>query len=244
MAHPFDLEIIQPVFNPRDNWVEKYIDHYRELQIQFQDISFQIIFVNDGSTKNFTTETIKYLEQNIHPIKIISYPNNKGKGFAVRAGIKESTAPFVLYTDYDFPYKMKYLKIIYDNLKANSDIVIGVRNSEYYKHLGLKRKIVSKACIILNKSFLRIPYTDTQSGLKGFSQKGKELLLKTTVNEFLFDTELICMAYKNKTIKISTIDVILNKDIKFTRIHLKTILQETKNFFSILIRSSTKKFNG
>ncbi|HTA63148.1 MAG TPA: glycosyltransferase, partial [Bacteroidia bacterium] len=114
----FDLEIVQPVFNPRDNWVEKYVTRYRELQATFADVNFRIIFVNDGSTKNFDNQTIQTLQEKIKYIKIVSYSENKGKGFAVRAGVAETTAPFVLYTDYDFPYEMICLRNAYNKLKA------------------------------------------------------------------------------------------------------------------------------
>ena len=240
----FDLEIVQPVFNPRDNWVDNYIIRYHELKTIFADITFKIIFVNDGSTINFDDKVIHALQEKIEHVKIISYPENKGKGFAVRTGVKETTAPFVIYTDYDFPYEINCLRKAYDTLKANNDIVIGIRNKKYYSHLALKRKLVSKACNFLNKIFLKIPHTDTQSGLKGFSEKGKDLMLKTTINQFLFDTEFVCMAYQNKKIKVSTIDVELRDGVKFTRINLKTILLETMNFASILIRSSTGKLKS
>ena len=233
----FDLEIVQPVFNPRDNWVKKYITRYNELQSLFSDVSFRVILVNDGSTKNFTNQIIQLLQEKIKNIKIVSYSENRGKGFAVRKGVEETTARFVLYTDYDFPYKMSCMRQAYDKLNTNKDVVVGVRNEEYYAHLGLKRKLVSKACNFLNKVFLKIPHTDTQSGLKGFSEKGKLLMLKTTINQFLFDTEFVCMAYQNKNIKVSTIDVELRPEVKFTNMGFKTILREALHFASILIRS-------
>ncbi|MEO8762589.1 MAG: glycosyltransferase, partial [Bacteroidia bacterium] len=222
----------------------KYIVRYNELQTLFKDISFRIIFVNDGSVKNFDNQIQNYLEEKILHIKIITYTKNKGKGFAVRSGVKETTAPIVLYTDYDFPYEMNCLRKAYEKLKTNSDVVVGIRNERYYTHLGFKRKLVSKACNFLNKVFLKIPHTDTQSGLKGFSAQGKNLMLKTTINQFLFDTEFVCMAYQNSTILVSTIDVELRDGVKFTQMNLKTILHETINFASILIRSSFGKLKS
>ena len=62
-------------------------------------------------------------------------------------------------------------------------------------------------------------------------------MLKTTINAFLFDTEFVCMAYQSKNIKVATIDVELREGVKFTRMSFRTILNETKNFISILIRS-------
>ena len=233
----FDLDIVQPVYNPRDNWVEKYVVRYNELKELFAGVNLRIVFVNDGSTKNFDEQITNTLKEKIEHLKIVSYQHNKGKGYAVRQGVKQTEASLILYTDYDFPYDMKCLFNAYQQLKTGDDVVVGIRNEEYYNHLGFKRKMVSKACNFLNRVFLKIPHTDTQSGLKGFSVKGKELMLQTTVNEFLFDTEFVCRAYQNKYIKVATIDVELREGVKFTSMSFKTILLETKNFVSILRRS-------
>lgn len=233
----FDLEIVQPLFNPRDNWVEKYIERYEELQTIFSEINIRIVFVNDGSTQNFDKQVETVLHEKIKNLKIISYAKNMGKGFAVRKGVEQTESAFVLYTDYDFPYEMSCLYKTYQELKGGKDVVIGTRTNEYHSHLGFKRKLVSRACIFLNKVFLKISVKDTQSGLKGFSSIGKELMLDTKINQFLFDTEFVCKAYQNKNIKVSTVEIRLREGVKFTRVSLITILNETKNFISILIRT-------
>lgn len=240
----FDVEIVQPLYNPRDGWAEKYIARYNELKALFAEVNSRIVFVNDGSTKNFDEQTIQFLKEKIEHITIVSYTKNKGKGYAVRQGVKQTEAPLVLYTDYDFPYEMPCLFKAYQQLKAGNDVVVGIRNEAYYSHLGYRRKLVSRACNFLNKVFLKIPHADTQSGLKGFSLKGKELMLKTIITQFLFDTEFVCIAYQNKDIKVATIDVELRDGVKFTRMSLKTILIETKNFASILIRSCFGKMKA
>ena len=229
----YHLDIVQPLYNPNKNWVEKYCTYYAELLLLFPNLNVRIILVNDGSTKNFTDDAIKQLGKKIAYLKIVSYPTNKGKGFALRAGMQVSTALYIIYTDYDFPYQLIGLKNAYDKLLLGNDVVIGIRNEDYYKKLSLVRIIISKSFNIFNKIVLKIPYSDTQSGLKSFSIKGKELLLQTKINRFLFDTEFICKVHKNKNIKISTINIELNKDVAFTRISALIILQEIKNMLSI-----------
>ena len=228
-----DLEIVQPVYNPGHDWVEKYIMNYNELLTLFIGIKINVILVNDGSQKNFTDSIAKQLQKEIPDLKIVSYHKNKGKGFALRAGIERTSAPFILYTDYDFPYQLICLKDAYHQLLNNVDIVIGIRDVDYYKKLSPIRNIISRAFNLFNKKVLKIPYSDTQSGLKAFSKKGKELMATTTINRFLFDTELICKANKNNNIKISTINIQLNKNVQFTTINLLILFQEIKNLFII-----------
>ena len=231
--HDYDLEIIQPLYNPPENWVEKYSIHYSELLELFKGIRLRIILVNDGSQKNFNDNIIRQLQEKFIGIEIVSYKKNEGKGFALRRGIEKTSAPYILYTDYDFPYQLICLKDAYQELLNNNDIVIGIRNADYYTRLSISRKVISKSFNFFNTRILKIPYSDTQSGLKAFSKKGKELMCKTTINRFLFDTELISKANKNKSIKISTINIKLNKDIQFTNINLLVIFQEIKNLFLI-----------
>ncbi len=241
LLQDYDLEIVQPLYNPDENWVEKYCVHYDELLLLFPNIKLRIILVNDGSDKNFDFKSIKKLEEKITYLKIVSYTENKGKGYALRAGIKDAIAPYILYTDYDFPYQLSSLKNAYDKLLSGSDVVIGIRNESYYKKLSSLRTIISKSFNLFNKFFLRVPYSDTQSGLKAFSNKGKELLLQTKINRFLFDTEFICKAVKDKSIKISTINIDLNDNVKFTKINTLIILQEIKNMLSIFWRLMLNK---
>ncbi len=229
----YDLEIVQPLYNPDENWVGKYCSHYTELTNLFPDIKFRIILVNDGSRKNFNDKAVKKLHEKIKNVKVVSYEANKGKGFALRAGMKETTASFILYTDYDFPYQLPNLKTAYQKLIEGNDVVIGIRSEDYYNKLSFVRTLISKSFNLVNKIILKIPYSDTQSGLKAFSLKGKELLLQTKIERFLFDTEFICKAYRSKNIKIATVNIELNKDIRFTSINPIIILQEIKNLCSI-----------
>jgi glycosyltransferase involved in cell wall biosynthesis len=241
---PYDLEIIQPVYNPFEGWVEKYTMHYTELLILFPGLHMRVILVNDGSQKNFTDSIIKQLRGKIPNIEIVSYKKNKGKGFALRAGMERTSAPYILYTDYDFPYQLRSLKDAYRELLSNSDIVIGIRSADYYKKLSFVRKIISKSFNFFTTAILNIPYLDTQSGLKAFSKKGKELMHTTTINRFLFDTELISKASKDKDLKISTITIELNNDVRFTNINMLIILQEINNLFFISWNLLSGRFNS
>lgn len=229
----YDLEIVQPLYNPDKNWVDKYCTHYDELVRLFPNIKLKIILVNDGSDKNFNAESLSQLEKKISHLEVVSYSENKGKGYALRAGMKEATASSILYTDYDFPYQLSSLKNAYDKLLSGSDVVIGIRNESYYRKLSFGRTIISKSFNLFNKVVLKVPYSDTQSGLKAFSVKGRELLLQTKINRFLFDTEFICKAVKDTSVKISTVNIELNKDVKFTKISTLIILREIKNMLSI-----------
>ncbi len=65
-----------------------------------KDTDYEIIVVDDGSTDN-TRQASEDFKMKIKNLKIISYPVNKGKGYAIRQGVLASTGDAVLLTDAD-----------------------------------------------------------------------------------------------------------------------------------------------
>ncbi len=55
-----------------------------------QNMDYEIIVVDDGSTDN-TKQLVTDYKTEIENLKIISYPINKGKGYALRQGVFAST---------------------------------------------------------------------------------------------------------------------------------------------------------
>jgi hypothetical protein len=126
---------------------------------------------------------------------------------------------------------------IYSELKSeNTDVVIGIRGEEYYTHLPQARVRISKLLRWFIKKFLRIPTDDTQCGLKGMNQKGKEVFLQTTINRYLFDLEFIFLSARKK-LSIKTIEVELRPEIVLSKMNWKILLQEFRNFLKIFVRS-------
>ncbi|MBS1645895.1 MAG: glycosyltransferase family 2 protein [Bacteroidetes bacterium] len=230
----YDIELVQPMYNPPFNWVSTYIKQHQELQQLFGDKKIKTRLINDGSTQNVDETHIKQLQETIKDIEFISYPKNKGKGFALRTGVKHAEGAHVLYTDYDFPYDMEGLKKAYEQLLQGYDIVIGIRGADYYQRLSFFRTIISKGFNFFTTRILKIPYPDTQSGLKAFSVEGKKQLLQTRIHRFLFDTELIYHAHRTKETRITTIPLSLSKHACFTKISVKVLLQELNNLVSLL----------
>ena len=92
------LSIIIPVFN-EISYLKRFSNRLFE---SFEKYEVEYIFINDGSDdgsnewlSNITTSN---KEKNI---KYISYRKNKGKGHALREGLKKSTGNFILFQDSD-----------------------------------------------------------------------------------------------------------------------------------------------
>lgn len=88
-----NLEIVVPCYNEEKNILKFYIEIDKALK---NDIDWQIIFVNDGSDDDTLAE-IKKLEK----VKYISFSRNFGKEAAIYAGLKKTTAQYVILMDVD-----------------------------------------------------------------------------------------------------------------------------------------------
>jgi glycosyltransferase involved in cell wall biosynthesis len=224
------LSLVLPCYNPDKNWVFNLLKRYNEIVQCLKQYEIDIIIVNDGSSKSIDSE-LDQIEKKIPNCQIISYPNNKGKGYAVRQGVTAANGEYIIYTDIDFPYTNDSILEIAKRLDL-SDVTIGTRGLSYYNNIPAHRTFISKLLKFLIKALLRIPTNDTQGGLKGMRNEVKQYFLQTEINRYLFDLEFICIASKNK-LKIALIPVVLNENTIVRKINMKVVSKEMINFFKV-----------
>lgn len=121
------FDLILPCYNPPENWIKNLLQHYEEMLRVLGAVQVQLILVNDGSTRNFGMEHILCLKSVIPDIIIVSYPQNRGKGYAVREGVRQGRSEFQVYTDLDFPFGVDIIKKVYEQLMEGADVVAGER---------------------------------------------------------------------------------------------------------------------
>ncbi len=235
-AYNYHISIILPCYNPTTDFAGIVKDSFLKIKNSVNK-DIELIIVDDGSFKNFNEEAIRGFFAELSEVKIISYAANKGKGYALREGTKAANGELIIYTDIDFPYTHQSFLKIYSALANDKvDVAMGVRNREYYEHIPKTRVRISKLLRFFIKKFLRIPSDDTQCGLKGFNQTGKEVFLQTTINRYLFDLEFIFLAARKKAV-IKTVEVELRSGIQLSSMRWKILLQESGNFLKIFAQS-------
>ncbi|WP_185937244.1 glycosyltransferase [Chitinophaga polysaccharea] len=232
------LDLILPCWNPAGPWVESLIRHYHEITTLMGDTPVQLILVNDGSVKNFTPQHITWLEVAIPGIIIVSYTRNRGKGFAVREGVKRSQHAFQVYTDLDFPFGVNAVKEAYDGLLRGMDVVAGERGEAYLHKLPHKRRIITRISRLLNRRVLNLKVEDAQAGLKGFNVYGRNILLSTRIDGFLYDSEFLYQAGKRSHLKIGAVAVSCRPGIQFSSFRTKLLMKEVMNYCRIIFSSS------
>lgn len=165
-----DIDLVLPCYNPPSGWEERVATHFREVERLFSPIRFHLFIVSDGSRRGYEPETIDRLRQLIPDVCVVDYKPNRGKGYALREAVKRCTSPYIIYTDYDFPYTNDSFGRMVETLLGGADVVVATRSKSYQENLPPFRKVLSKLSHICNTWILRIKIKDTQGGMKGFSQ--------------------------------------------------------------------------
>lgn len=168
----------------------------RQALESFPTKEFEIVFVNDGSTDN-TLGLIRGIMETDKRIKAVTYPDNKGYGYALREGLSHATGDIVITMDADLAMNPKEVIASCLNWMNNKDMVICSRYKGIKPDYPLMRRIASWGYRKLNKLLFRIPFNDTQSGFIGFK---KEILkgIELKSDDFSILMELIAKVYRNK----------------------------------------------
>ncbi len=204
------LSIIIPVFN-EERTIKELINRVLRVPLPYK-IEKEIIVVNDGSTDN----TYKILQEFTDNIKLIAHEENRGKGTAIRAGIKESTGDLVIIQDADLEYNPSdYGTLLAPIVNKKSKVVYGTRLSNYPLKLWGENKTVMPIHLIANKflTFLtNLIYgsklTDMETCYKLFTRTLLEKLnLKS--EKFDFEPEVTAKILK-LNIKIAEVPITVN----------------------------------
>lgn len=229
------VSLILPCYNPPAGWVENIITRYSEAKAFFNADS-ELILVQDGYSTHISAQDIACLEKALPHFKHIYYPENKGKGYAIRQGVKNAGGELIIYTDIDFPYTTDSIRKIYDTLNAGScDLAAGVKDEVYYKHTNAARKFISKTLRSMIRTFFSIPVDDTQCGLKGFKHELKLVFAHTTINRYLFDLEFIRNAHK-QGYSIQAVPIKLNEGVQFRHINYRILIPEFINLIKLILK--------
>jgi glycosyltransferase involved in cell wall biosynthesis len=88
---------------------------------------FEVIVVNDGSYDN-TAEVLRDLQQRQGPrLRVITHPQNRGYGGALRSGFANASKDLVFYTDGDGQYDVGELPLLLEKMRSGIGLVNGFK---------------------------------------------------------------------------------------------------------------------
>jgi glycosyltransferase involved in cell wall biosynthesis len=174
------LSVIVPVYNERNTVVEIL----RRMRLVELPMDREFIVVNDGSDDG-THQVLTQLGDST--VKILTHPENRGKGAAIRTGLEHVTGDLVLIQDADLEYDPEdWPRLLAPMLKGRAKVVYGSRitgerrNMLYLHWVG--NKVLSLATNLLYNTTL----SDMETCYKLFD---REVLRGITIKSDRFDFE-------------------------------------------------------
>lgn len=162
-----DLSIVIPLINEEESlpelsaWIEKVMTEHQ--------YSYEIIFVDDGSTDN-SWQVIEDLRSKNHNIKAIKFQRNYGKSAALNEAFRAAAGDVVITMDADLqdsPDEIPELRRMI--LEEGFDLVSGWKKIRYDN--ALTKNLPSKFFNAITRKVTKIKLHDFNCGLKAYRNK-------------------------------------------------------------------------
>lgn len=159
---------------------------------------FKVVVVDDGSGESFK-EVFSKLDPRVH---FITYPVNKGKGGALKTGIRHIYESMpdcerLITADADGQHTYEDIrKVIDKSIECPGTLVLGSRafdgNVPFRSKFGngLTRQVFSIAT--------GVKVRDTQTGLRGFDREGMKLFLDVPGERYEYEINVLLVAARAK----------------------------------------------
>ncbi len=192
-----DISIVCPFYNEAEiieDAVCKMLDKASSLEGEWE-----FIVVNDGSIDN-SAELVQQIANKNPNLHLISYPHNRGRGYALRKGIEAAQGDIIVTTEIDLSWGENIVHELRDAMKRNpgTDIVVASPHlpGGYYKNVPVKRVWLSRignhiirACmsnaVTMNTGMTRA-YRRSKIQSLPLSEDGKEFHLEVILKASAF----------------------------------------------------------
>lgn len=192
-----DVTVVVPFYNPGDALRPNLLSLVEALRSA--GVSFEIIAVEDGCTDG-SPATIADLDPLL--VRHLALPVNSGKGAALRLGLREGRGRYVGFIDADGDLDPMLWQPFLGLVRLyGPDVIVGSKRhplSEVATEVTMARRACSRGYqLLIRLLFPRLPITDTQVGIKLFRRELlAEVLPLTVERRFVFDLELLMVAWK------------------------------------------------
>lgn len=175
------VSVVCPFYN-ESAIIEKAADHILSAMDKLP-IDWELILVNDGSTDD-SMELAKQTTGNEPRAKVIGYPYNKGRGYALKTGIQAATGEVIITTEIDLSWGETIIEDILKCFQENPrlEVVIASPNMPGggYKNVPPRRVMISK----LGNQLIRLLFTRKITMNTGMTRGyRREVIQNLTIDE-------------------------------------------------------------
>jgi dolichyl-phosphate beta-glucosyltransferase len=162
-----------------------------------QVYAHEVIVVDDGSTDG----TADHVRSRFPEVRVIRYEENRGKGYATKAGMLEATGEIRLVSDADGSTPIAEVEKFWPHFDRGGAVVIGsralpdsdvaVRQPWYRQNMGRVYNVMLRMLGLTN-------FPDTQCGFKAFTAAACEIVFpRQRMDGFGADAECLYIAQRH-----------------------------------------------
>jgi glycosyltransferase involved in cell wall biosynthesis len=162
-----DISIVVPLYNEEESLEKLY--EWIEKVMTANKFSFEVIFVNDGSTDH-SWKIIESLKEKSEKVRGIKFRNNYGKSPALYCGFKAAQGDVVITMDADLQDSPDEIPELFKMIKEdNYDLVSGWKKKRYDSTLA--KNIPSKIYNATARRVTGLKLHDMNCGLKAYKNE-------------------------------------------------------------------------
>lgn len=162
-----------------------------------RDAAFEVLVVDDGSTDD-TAERVREIAAGRPFIGVHALPANRGKGAAVREGMRRTGGALKLMADADGATPIREVERLEAAIRRGADLAVGSRvlpDPRVVRQTRLHRRLSGHVFNFIVRRLGVSGVVDTQCGFKLFrSAVADDLFAGVSTDGFGFDVELLLLA--------------------------------------------------
>ncbi len=159
------ISIVLPLYNEEES-INPLANEIRKV-LRAAEVSFEVIFVDDGSTDK-SLKVIKDICRQDRRFKYISFRKNYGKSAALQIGFKNVTGEAVITMDADLQDDPNEIPSLLKKLEEGFDLVSGWKKK---RHDPFIKKISSRFFNFVTRLMTGIKIHDFNCGLKAYRKE-------------------------------------------------------------------------
>ena len=199
MSNKEELLVIIPAYEPP----KEFTEYAKKAAL----ISKRLIVVNDGSSDEY--DCIFDEIRSIENAEVISYKENRGKGYALKQAYKFCAENFpkedvIVTADCDGQHKIEDVLKVYGATADHKDcVMLGARDMTE-KNVPKRSRMGNASTRRMFSLFYGIKLSDSQTGLRGHTVEIAEKFARVKGNRFDYEHATLIWAKKNKVSILET----------------------------------------